>query len=485
MPEAGPRPLSGRETVLSLLAAVLGVAYFLLWELAHRGIFAYATAIYPLDDADEWRYTGCSVLVQHGYAMFQQVFSAQPPMLFLSLAVSMRVFGDTITGARGAEIVFGLLGIAAAAWIAHTLAGPAAAGATVLLLAVSAPYLAFAHMVEAEGPMMALMTLSLALSLAATRHDRRFLPALAGLVLAAAVLVKLFALEALAPGLWILAAAIPNRRRAISAGLLYLLGVAVPVAADFLFVYPAQQWDQVVRLHQKVAGIPLPGLLPPARIMREFLGFDLGLSLLALAGLLALLLGRRWQALGFLGLWIGGTALMLLIFRPLFPHHPAILLTGLGVAGGVAAGWSLEMVTRREWRLAAPSLLAILAYLVLVPRLAHDDRHLLVAGQPGTTAAVTAYLDARSLPGDFVATDDLAAADQAHRLVPPPLCDPSTVRLRAGYLTASDLIESTVRYDASLVVAGDTYHQVRGYMAWLSQKYKQVPAPPGFQAFLP
>lgn len=462
---------------------LLAIIIYLGWEVWRRGVYQYTTGIYPIDDADEWRYTACSRLVEHGYTMFHQVFSAQPPLLFLSLAQGMALLGDSIAGARWVEIAFGLLGLLSAAWIGWIIAGPVAGGAAALLLAVSPGYLVYSHAVEAEGPMMALMTLSLALALTYARIGSRLLPALVGLSLAAAVLMKLFAIEALAPAIWIILSRRDDGQHNVRALVTFLLAAAVPVLAELALVYPAQQWDQVVRLHQRVAAAYLPGLTPPLQVVGQFLALDLGLSLLAASGLAVLVVLRRRAEAGFLGLWLGGSLIMLLAFRPLFPHHPAILLTSLGVCAGIAVGELFELV--RNVRVAVPVVAALLCYGVLLPRLAHDDRHLLYGGVSPRVSALAAYVRARTAPAQFVATDDLAVADRAHRLVPPPLCDPSNVRLRAGYLTAEDLISSTRRYHTALVLPSfGIYEQVAGYLAWLAQHYRREPAPDGVTAFL-
>ena len=155
-------------------AVSIGFAFvfYLVWEFLHRGVYAYSTALYPFDDADEWRYTACSRLVEHGYSLFDQVFSAQPPLFFLSLASGMRVFGDSITGARGTEVAFGAIALAATAWMAWELAGPISAAVAAAALAVSPTFLVYSHAVEAEVPMMALVTLSLALVVSYRRTGR-------------------------------------------------------------------------------------------------------------------------------------------------------------------------------------------------------------------------------------------------------------------------------------------------------------------------
>jgi len=527
--------------LVATAASVLAACIFLSWELAHRGVYAYAQSIYHVDDADEWRYTACSRLVEHGHALFTEVFSAQPPLLFASLSTGMRIFGDSIAGARWIEIGFGLVSLIGAAWIASLLAGPFAGATAALLLSVSPGFLVYSHAVEAEGPMMALVTLSLALALTYAKTGWRALPGLAGLSIAAAILMKLFAAEALLPGIWLVTAYRTEiRGRRVQALYTYLIGAAGPVCADFAFLHPSQQWDQVITLHERAAQAHLPDLTPPAKILDQFLTLDLGLTLLAAAGILALVSIRRWKDAGFLASWVLGSLLMLYLFRPLFPHHAVILLTGLAVSAGTGAGllaaqmrwtraterrsrfpglrgvvmrWHEAIVDGRpgghpcsagpqstapaRGRAAPTGLMSIttavgglvvaiatVGYLALIPRLAHDDRHVLVAYNRPAVRSLSDFVRRHSAPTDFVALDDLAVADMAHRLVPPPLCDPSNVRLKAGYLTAQDLIDSVLRYHAKLVLpSAGIYQQVGPFIAWLDQHGHRRPAPDGKLAY--
>ncbi|MDQ2744472.1 MAG: glycosyltransferase family 39 protein [Chloroflexota bacterium] len=484
-----------------IAGVVLAAAFFLVWQAMHRGLAQYVTAIYPFDDADEWRYTACSRLVEHGYALFSQVFSAQPPLLFLSLAAGMRLGGDSIQGARLTEMGFGLLALVAAAWLAWQLSGPLAGGIAALLLAVSPAFLVYGRAVEAEGPMMALVTLSLAVALRARCSRSNSLSLLAGLILAGAILVKLFAIEAIVPALWLLVCPLsginrqvpatepagtrfgrPAQRQMAPAGL-FLLGAGLPVVADLIFISPAAQWSQVVTLHDRVAGMALPGQASAVTVLLHFLALDLGLTVLAAAGIITLLLIRAWYQGLFLLLWAGGTALMLVLFRPLFPHHPAILLTALGVSAGCGIAELFGSLPRPRTFL-LPMAAAVLLYLALTPRLVHDDRHVLIPGYRPDVLALAPYVAAHDMPAQMIAVDDLAIADLAHRLVAPPLCDPSNVRLHAGYLTANDLINATRQYRVHLVLPSSSiYAQVPGYMRWLQVHYRAARAPAGKTAF--
>ncbi|HZU14072.1 MAG TPA: glycosyltransferase family 39 protein [Chloroflexota bacterium] len=516
------------------LGWIVAAGWFTWWQAAHRADVLYNTAIYPISDADEWRYTACSRLVAHGDALFRQVYSAQPPLLFAALASSMRLFGDSIAGARVVEILFGVLGLTAIAWLTWVLAGPVAAAAASLLLAVSPAFLVYSHAVEAEGPMAALVALAMALAASyralATRevhegatdegtnllireHPGRkpergrrgarpawveagssagtqrwarvglpSLPMFAGLVMALAILTKLFAIEALVPGIFLVALPVERRARAVT---LFLAAALLPVVAEMVLVAPQQQFQQVISLHTRAGALLPPGTSPSWLILWHLFQLDAGLSLLALAGVAVLAALGVWEDLGFLVLWLGGQAVMLLLFRPLFPHHPAILLPAMAVPAGIAVTVGVEQLRSHRWLAAVPLAALFVLYLVLLPHLAHDDRHVVMPGAPARGVALAAFVDAHVPAAGVLATDELMVADLAHRSVPPGICDPSNVRLYAGELPASELISQTREYHAVMVLPSfGIFWQVRGYKRWVIRHFQPVTAPYGVTAYV-
>jgi 4-amino-4-deoxy-L-arabinose transferase-like glycosyltransferase len=475
------------QRVSAPLAIALSAAIFMAWEVAHRGTLAYNTAIYPMDPADEWRYTACSRLVNHGYALFSQVYSAQPPLLFLSLSSGMRLFGDSIAGARWTVIGFGLLALLASISISALLSGRLAAAITGLVLSISPGFLAYGHAIEAEIPMMALGSCALALALLSARRQSLLWALLAGLVLAAAVLTKLFALELAAPAMAAFAAQSRSPwRYHLRAAFSLLAGLAIPVALDFGLLSPPQQWQQVVQLHDRAAQAALPGLLAPGNVIGRFLTLDPGLSLLGILGLLAVLAARRRYEAMFLILWFPGTLVMLLLFRPLFPHHAAILATPLAVSAGV--GLAALVTPARPAALTGPAIaIAIVAavlYCGLLPRTLHADRHLVAGPAPITHPQLLAWTREHTSIGQLIAIDDLQVVDLAGRLSVPPLCDPSNVRLKSGYLTAADLIAASRRYQPHVVASTGVFTQVPRYMAWLRAHYRRLEIAPGQEVFI-
>jgi hypothetical protein len=132
---------------------------------------------------------------------------------------------------------------------------------------------------------------------------------------------------------------------------------------------------------------------------------------------------------------------------------------------------------------AVPVAAALLTYLVFLPRLAHVDRHSLLTPQPSTLTVLAAYVRHTTSPSELVAVDNLQVAELANRGVPPPLCDPSNVRLLAGFLTAKDLIAATRDYHARLVIPLGNYARVPGYMRWVRAHYHALSIPGGAMVY--
>jgi len=324
---------------------------------------------------------------------------------------------------------------------------------------------------------------TLALLLASRR--RRTLILLAGLALAAAVLVKLFAGALVLPALWCIWWRAPSVRARLHDAAWCLAALVVPLVAELALMAPGAQWDQVITMHNRAAATHLPNVTPSVLVLWHFFTLDAGLSALALAGVLLVVAQRRVQETGFLGSWLIGQVVMLLLFHPLFPHHPAILLDSLGVTAGVCCAAAWDVVRRPSWRPAVLLVAPVALWCVFSVRLAHDDRHLLYEAADPTAAQQAVFLDKHASTGQFIAVDDLALAEAAHRLVVPPLCDPSNVRLASGYLTGREAITAMTRYHPKVVLPTlGIYRQVPGLIPWLRGHLRAVSAPGGQTAFL-
>jgi hypothetical protein len=210
-----------------------------------------------------------------------------------------------------------------------------------------------------------------------------------------------------------------------------------------------------------------------------------GLMALALGGSIVLLAQAQIRKqTAILILWFLMMGLSLLTHSPLFPEHQLIiLLPPLAILGGALIG---DMVERcQKWKeqtsLGQRSLLAIgfcslALYGLHFPQIVKMDRQLIHGPkleEPEQQAIH--FLETSTTGDDFVITDDQYLAFVADRLVPPSLADTSWKRLHTGYLTASELVEATIEYEAQAVLLrsdGRFVSAAPEYVNWLRENYR-------------
>jgi len=372
---------------LSIALGLLVVGLFLLWEgrnvsgvtYSHWGPLGKAAG----DDYDEGAYVLAAQSVIRGYALFSQVFSAQPAFFLPSLALALRLIHDPVVAAHlyeaagGALTLFAVFLMAARAY--RPLAGPLAAA----LLAVSPGFLLYAHAVESEAPMLAFCTLAVAAAQWYYLHPRRVAAVLAGLLLMVGTEMKLLSVVVVVPlalllggGLWYGHRSGRSIRALALDIILFLLALAVPALLVLLLFAPGAQWDQVIVFHLRSGRVPAT-VLPPSLgsngdALKTFLGYDVGLLVAAGAGLVVALVvalvgrgdaparrtghagagaaaGRRgWLPLVYL-VWALSTGLFLLRYHPLFQHQFLPLLPPLTLlGGGLVMAWPTSVFGRQR-----------------------------------------------------------------------------------------------------------------------------------------
>lgn len=465
----------------------------------------------PVDSYDEGVYLASLRSLAAGHQLYSQVYSAQPPLFLLALLPVYRLFGQTLLAARLGVFAFALVGLWAAWRLGCELAGPRAGLIALALLAFDPVTLAQARSVQAEAPALAVMLAGLAAAAAYRRRPLRRYAALAGALLMASLLIKLFTVPALAPTLWLLwwpsgglmsLAAWGRARRwparaawgawwravrpatlAFAAGGGVALALtALPVAGDL-----GVAWRQVIGLH-----VGAEGTFGASRAGN--LGLVLGtwweLPLAAL-GLAAGVLGwarRAWDG-AMLAAWGLLCVIVLVLQAPLFAHHLALLPPPFALAAALlpdiaglptrmpgrlraALGNATATLGQPEARLTSLALAAalVLGVVTCIAQQAYQQAH-----PPLTTLAVAGDLASFTQPGDLVVTDDQIIADLANRQVPPALVDTSAVRIQSGDLTTAQVIAaaSDPRVTAVLWYSG-RFDALPGLRAWVAAHFVAV-----------
>jgi len=478
------------------IAAPLGMALvallFALWGLAHLRGYTYIVAdwIGPdhpghWSDYDEGVYVVSARLLNHGYTIFSQVFSSQPPLFLAGLAVVLRLSGDAAGAGHLYSLICGLVALGGVAWLCWETLGRRSALLAVALLAVSPGFVIASRAVEAEAPMLALSSLSVAAAARYARTGGRGWLAGAGLALAAATLSKLLAVSAVVP----LAAAIglcaldrgraAPLRRLVPDLLLAAVCAGGPILASFALLSPSQQYDQVVRFHLKASAAQgVANTSVNGATFSTFFAYDPGLVGLVITGVAALVVARRPLPL-LQVLWLLATLLSMVSYHPLFIHHLTVLLPPMAaVAAASVAFFEVPDLGRvRQIVLAALLAAGVLAYLVWIPATVGRSGEAFQPDRDPVKAARVAWLRANSRPGDLVVVDDQVLAVAADRLVPPALSDTSTVRALSGYLSVSHVERATADPRVRAVLLTRTFKNqpmYRPYVRWLNRHFRRV-----------
>lgn len=412
-----------RDAVGPVLApvAVLAVAVVLRLPILTGGQIDYDEGVY-------WQSLRS---LAAGHRLFSEIYSSQPPAFLLLILPFYSLLGQGVVAARMGVLVFSLVGLLAAYRIGSLLADRRVGLLAMAVLAADPISLRESVSLQADGPAVALALLSLALALEARARPRgtAVLAFGAGGSLALGVLVKPLAAAA-GPALLLalMLPAAPDRQRlqslasAVAGGIGAAAAVLLPLRADW-----GPMWQQAVGFHLAARGISVPvGGLDIYTVQTE-----LPLLVLGLAGLIVCFRQTPRMAT-VVGIWAAGSTLMLLVQRPLWPHH----LTALAGPAALLAGALARLPALRSLhaRLVAVPAALLLALSAGAAALVHHDQMSDESLRPAV-----AGLQAVTKPSEYVVTDDQYMAALAGRSTPPQLVDTSLVRVASGDLNTRSI----------------------------------------------
>ncbi|MFN2427837.1 MAG: glycosyltransferase family 39 protein [Candidatus Binatia bacterium] len=433
-----------------------------------------------------------------GHDLFVPVFSSQPPAFLETLALGMRLAGDSLETARLVVLGFALVALGAVADIGRRIAGTWAAPAAAAALALSATFGDLAHVVEAETPAVATGLLSLCACLESRRRGwhRGWLLA-SGALLALGALFKLIVIPLAAPlGLLLLLAPAageesvwkldgPGRGmlgRIVTRSLVVAAGALVVGLVPLLFYDASALYEQNVAFHfakHDVYRLTVIGNL--RRAAMHVLG-DGVLTATAVAGAALLLLrGRRLAALWLLA-WAGLMLAAIATQAPLFWRHFVLLSPPLALLAGVAAA-----LVAARLRPPVPAFLALatigLWTAVVVTRTLGPSKAMFPllprpSRQPGPDYLHLAsrWIHDNTAPGEYVAGDDPIAVYMAGRQAPPGLCDTSGARINSNSLTLQMAKQESATARVIVLRKNGRLSSLTGYVQWVHENYRSLPS---------
>jgi 4-amino-4-deoxy-L-arabinose transferase-like glycosyltransferase len=412
----------------------------------------------PQIDYDEGVYWESLRSMAAGHPLFSSVYSSQPPG-FLAAIYPFYLLGHSLVAARAGVLVFFAAALVATFFATRVLLGERAALLATLVMAVDPLVLRQSVALQADGPALALGMVALALALhQPQQRSSRWnvaLPVLAGAALAAAVQVKLLAVVFAVPVILVLY----WRRRLLLGAAGVVVGTAV-VLLPFAFRL-GLVWRQAVAGHVDARALDEGGF--GAADMHSALVREALTAAVGVLGAFVLFSRRADRVMVLLGAWLVAVLAVMVVQRPLWPHHLVIAVPPLAIAAGTLAN---VLVPR--------TVVAVLTATAAAMLLLVGERALDNPATADTVAASVAVMRHVLLPGDLVITDDQFSAAQAGFDTPPDLVDTSVVRLRSQPVTAADVERSAMANRVRVVYTGtNRLSQLDGLLAWIEQHYPQ------------
>jgi hypothetical protein len=497
------RPLPGSRYSLST------VKKFTLHSIIILGLVSIAIAmrlyglgwLFDFDSYDEGVYWQSLRAMRAGFALYDQIFYAQPPLFLFSIYPFYAIFGQSIMAARVGIAALSLLGLLGAYMMGNALASRAGALAAVVLVVFMPLYLAQSQVLDAEVPATALLFLSMGAALtwwerSVEKETGTALAILCGAAVSFGTLIKLLNVTAFIPILILIGWRIRAPEQGASGKTLlalapilwgFIAAILTSLIAFGPFFGSANTLiDQVVTYHLAARNVWQTN---NPEILSQFFISNRALSIAAITGAIFGVVRRDCRVIP-LAAWLTATIALLVLHVPLLPRHAIVLIPPL-VAIAVLGLRDLPgveqirgvMNKRMSWIEAS----ALLMGLMVCAATAQSMRTLhtyyrsqgerLESDQVRLTAQLAADLQQVTRTDQWIITDDQFVAALADRDTPPSLVDTSSVRILTGYLTTEQLIEAASDPRVHVVIFATNrfaLKPVADFHGWVAQHFVAV-----------
>jgi hypothetical protein len=477
-----------RRCAILLLSIALLASFAIVWQ---AGIGTGYSR-----DYDEGVYLTSARMVAAGHPLFSSVFSSQPPVLVEMLALTFRLFGETVVVGRELIIFFSLITLGSVALIAAHWVNRYAAPLAIVALALTLTFFKLSEVVQAEPPALAFALLAICAILRARQRSWRSVwLIIGGICFALGILCKLFIVALIIPvaflflltpqasgsSKWELEALNLNAAyRCARRFMVFALACGIVIFVWLSFYDFGHLYDQVASFH-----LAMRNVFPLERISNlqqigELLRAEIGLTLSAVLGLI-ILFRKNFLVAAWLCIWIISVCIFALNHTPLYWRHLVLLLPPLALAAGASVLWVPD-VWRRNW--SRPLLL-----LLLLPLFNYEtgagiglsftrDLKTLSAGSQleEQNREVEKLIRQYTRPGDFVVSDEQIQVFLAGRWLPPQLCDTSFSRIRAGYLTDEQAIQAS-EGARMIIFSNGRLSQLSQYRQWVRSHFRTLMEP--------
>lgn len=419
-----------------------------------------------------------AMLVAHGYPLYTQIWSDQPPLFTQILALSFQVFGMQVNVARmvvlasSALLVWGLCQYLRSVW------GFWAMLAGIVLVSVLPYYSTLSVSVMIGLPSIAFAMLSLASLTAWHKKKNTLWLIISAILLGLSVLTKLWT-GILAP--IFLAGIFLDRftrsekaerwKAAVRALLIWGIALTVSILGVLALMVKPDQWFQVI-IQQMIVPHFNAKMSAVAEDSIVYFSFNSYLEIiwaylfLAAVGVIMAIRSRRWLSMYLLA-WVVFAYILLNMVAPVWYHQQMLLTIPAAALGAAAAGEIANQLIRwwqsRQFHLIDGALfvatfigtgfvlfnhlLPLVPAFVMEPNFAFQP-----TDKPPREMQVVYEIQKYATQAHWMATDLPMYAFRADMLVPPEMAVLSSKRLMAGDFSDQELIDIIDQYKPGLIM---------------------------------
>jgi hypothetical protein len=409
-----------------------------------------------------------------GYALYDEIWSDQPPVFTLLLRGWFALFGMSVLAGRVLVLLLSAILLWAFSRTLYCLAGFWASVVGPLLLALSSQYAAVSVAILIGLPSLTFAALAVYMLVLYHTTGRRWLVMLSGGLMAVSLHTKLFTapvMPVFAVGLYFIEKQTVEKATALGASALRLalrsfsLWLGCMIAVYFLlgWLCSVNYVDQLLAPHfcqqTRIAYEDPLQLQYLETILLDHWDYAA-----AALGSLVLLAGRNWWKALLPLVWLATVTLALIVHRPLRDHYTPLIAFPLCWSAAMAVpvmmravrDWWSEVGSRRWVKLA----LASLAVMLFVPAAARfpvraDEAARSLGHRPSLEwPQVRQDLTQYAAGTKWIFTDRPITAFYAGLRVPPEVAVFSHKRLLAGFFTPAEQLDCLRRYQPEQVLLG-------------------------------
>lgn len=399
---------------------------------------------HPVFDNDEGIYLTSFLLIDKGYPAYKETFFSQPPGFLLAVYPGFSALGKTLTSARMTVGFWSIIGLLGLIFIGFELGNVWIGLLTCAILYLIRSYTNQTLTFQSDIIVSAFSLLSFGSVLRFLKSAKPWWLITAGFFLNLAFWTKFDVL--LFP---VYAVVLLSLTKSVKMSKLRYRGILSAVSLIFFltFILPFGIKDvfqnSFLLRFQAINESFNPFLL------FDYLKQDLVLSLTLLGIIPLAILSRKKIKLqgGLLILWFVSSFIFFFFYRPLFPHHLAIL----SIPTALAFSYLLYLVIETRKKLFITTVLLALA----ISAVNYSNIILKTPNQilnPDQQKALQ-MIEISTSPNDLMVSDEEILNGISGRLPPPELADLSFVRIRSGNLSAIYFEELISKYKPKLIIS--------------------------------